>query len=339
MTAGATDQVSIAEQAADMFGLGALAGPPASVAGGVNADTLSIETTSGRYAVKVVPAWRDSRWLAWYQRSIGLELRALDAGIDMPVPVGLLDGQGYLVEIEATAGSRRYMRVHRWVDGERPTLRATDGSTARWIGTTLAKIHLLADPGVRPPPPGQRSPSWRELVDLAAKRGFGFAGDLEQMLGQISDAEDWLAGYPAEPTIYCRTDADQKNVLLSDSGPVLVDWDICVSHDPAGALVYTALAWAGTWDNDPDGDVAHTVIGAYQAASPTPVALHDYAAGAWVGTQLAWLWYYLRHTLNIAPEPYGGPDYEQPAADVVTRRLADLPRHLHMRSDWRRFIR
>ena len=334
----AADLVSIAEQAAEGFGFGALVGAPEAVAGGVNAVTLRVETTSGRYAVKVVPAGRSPGWLEWYERSIELELRALDAAIAMPVPVGRVGGRGYLVEIEASAGSLRHIRAHRWVDGLRPSLTATDTATAGWIGATLGKIHLLAEPGGRPLVPGPRSPSWPELVGLAAERGFDFAADLEQMLGQISDAEDWLAVGSTEGTIYCRTDTDQKNALLTDSGPVLLDWDVCVSHDRAGALMYTALAWAGTWDNDPDSNVVDAVISAYRAASPVPVTLHDHAADGWVGTQLAWLWYYLRHALNIATGPYGGPDYLHPAADVVARRVADLPRHLSIRSNWQQFV-
>lgn len=224
-----------AQAAARAFGRGQATDEPVHVRSG-DTDTWRLGTTTGQYFLK---GYRDSSaghfmagsLRAQLEAAMAFEREAFEAGVDMPEPIQpaeAVNGNGWLTEIEG-----RLFRAYRWVES-RPV--RSDDDISGWLGGTMARIHRL-----RPLPntglPGwwrgaiQPQDAWEESIAAAAGRGKPWAelasDRLPHILERTNRIERLCDGTVTPPPDCVTTHGDFKthNLLMTSTGPLLIDWD------------------------------------------------------------------------------------------------------------------
>ncbi|MEU8225825.1 aminoglycoside phosphotransferase family protein [Kribbella sp. NPDC048915] len=204
-----------------------------------DSDAWRLDTSAGSYFVKgYLPSAGDLGQLA---RAMAFERSALRAGVPMPRPVTPLRPLlGWLTQIEG-----RLFRAHHWV----PAGPAVDVSA--WLAQTMLQVHQL--PPLRP---GALPSWWRGCVRsaevwegwllAAGRRDRGWAALLEQCLPTILAVTSRISAIRESVPDLVTTHGDFKphNVIMSPSGPVLVDWDSVRTDSTALEAARTAYIFA-----------------------------------------------------------------------------------------------
>jgi hypothetical protein len=157
--------------------------------------------------------------------AMAFERRALDAGIDMGEPISPLNPLlGWVTSL-----NDRLFRVYRWVDHRE--LRPTD-DIAEWLGRTMAQIHQLEPLSWVGLPDWWRAAvrsrvTWEEWFDEARRRTKYWAGLASERLPQILELSARIEAVRevASDNVMTHGDFKTHNVLKTDTGQVLVDWD------------------------------------------------------------------------------------------------------------------
>jgi len=131
-----------------------------------------LTTDSNRFAVKeVLNPWGDAGWRDWLDVAWRFELRAYDAGVEMPEPIPNPVDSGCLAWIDGPDGNLLAVRLHRWVDGKPHGPGPADRGVAEWAGRVLATLHELDPRPVEvaglPSRDRETVERWPELVRLA----------------------------------------------------------------------------------------------------------------------------------------------------------------------------
>jgi Ser/Thr protein kinase RdoA (MazF antagonist) len=185
-----------------------------------DADTWRLDTSTGSYFVKGYFSIDMIDELAGAMR---FERRARAAGIDMPEPVMPIDPlRDWLTRIDD-----RLFRVYRWIEH-----RPYDADVSTWLGRTMACVHRLQPVGAVGLPdwwrPAIQSPeTWEGWFAHARDRDVPWAGLCADSLPYILAATERITElFDIAPDIV-TTHGDFKphNIVMSDAGPVLVDWD------------------------------------------------------------------------------------------------------------------
>ncbi|WP_329005316.1 aminoglycoside phosphotransferase family protein [Kribbella sp. NBC_00709] len=177
---------------------------------------------------------------------MAFERRACEAGVVMPEPVPPTDPLvGWVTNIED-----RLFRVYRWIEHE-----ADPGGqdVSAWLGRTMARVHQLQPLGAIGLPDW-----WRPAIQAPATWEGWFAKARDQgrswgpgCLPHILAATERMAEIcdTAPDIVTTHGDFKTHNLVLSASGPVLVDWD-SVRTDTA-ALEAARVAYI-LGDGDPE---------------------------------------------------------------------------------------
>ncbi|GAA1561557.1 aminoglycoside phosphotransferase family protein [Kribbella lupini] len=199
-------------------------------------DAWRLETTTGRYFVKGYFPTTGGQFNGEHlvdQLAVAMEFerRALEAGVDVPGPVMPVDPVlGWVARIGG-----RLFRVHRWVgDGTAP-----DGDISVWLGRTMVQVHRLQPLGQVGLPGWWRqavqSPAtWESWFAQAREREASWAGLYGDSLPHILAITERIATLcdVAPDVVTTHGDFKPHNLVVSASGPVLVDWD-SVRNDSA----------------------------------------------------------------------------------------------------------
>ncbi|MCU7726263.1 aminoglycoside phosphotransferase family protein [Actinoplanes sp. KI2] len=204
------------ELVAAAFDAGRPVAPMTRVDGGVSHAVFQLRTTAGRYAAKRLNVVEEPWWWDEHRAAARVEQAAAAAGVSMPVrlapPVAALDLDGV----------RHHWQLHRWCDGRHPT--GPDDAVADWTGSTLATLHRRRG-GDRPAPPRAPYPldAWHEWL---AGHDTDFTREVRRHLPTVAASLEQL-GRPGPPLTPVASHRDIKpdNVLLTATGPVLLDWD------------------------------------------------------------------------------------------------------------------
>ncbi len=136
-------------------------------------------------------------------------------------------------------GEPTLVRVATWIEGTlwHPTLAGPEA--ADWLGSTLAILECLPDP---PTPPTQswlgswltQSPSeddWQSLVQRGHREQATWAPTLARQIAALVQLGQ-LVGPANDSSTVTHTDLQPANVLVTDDGYALLDWDDvgAVSH-------------------------------------------------------------------------------------------------------------
>ena len=328
-----------ADAICEVLGLGESCGPAEPVAGGSSADRWRVRTGSGHWMVKTMPAPA-----AWQLREMvvsgRLERAAYQAGVPMPMPAESAGpAVGYWARVGQDGG---YARASAWVDG-RPPAGPADVPLARWLGRTLASIERLAlpgDPAAEAAYPVHPVPAWRGWLDEAAAAGVVSRRQAPGVLAAVTDAtalmREGLAGGPAFRLAH--RDASRANIVITASGPVLIDFGYAGPEVPWWECVHHGfdLASPVLGEQPPQAELVQAVLAAHaEAGGITGPARPDAFAGlirAVLGSLAYHVW------LAVGHRPASGPRRAASAASAQLQ-AARLPEIMDSLGAWCRLIR
>jgi Ser/Thr protein kinase RdoA (MazF antagonist) len=275
------------------------------VAGGWSNRVLRLTTTDGSWAVKELRnAWGEPRWRDWLDEGVRLESAAIAAGVAAPAPLLALSGD-VVVEVALADGSGRApVRVHPWVPADVVAREPVDGALAAWVGRTLAAVHRLALRPLRPDLYQGRvglttAEVWPALVARSTAAAAPWAGLLADAEPLARRASALLVPWDLDDAVLTHGDVDQKNLLVSADGPLLVDWDVVLPAVPSHDLAHAALTMA-SWRSPA---VARAVLDGYAGRAGAAPGLRPADLGPALASRLGWIRFSVDRALDAGP-PY-----------------------------------
>ncbi len=243
------------------FGLGTQAGAPRPVSGGLSHSVWRLETDSGTYAVKLLRnIWGTADFLPRLERAARFEYDVWRTGVPMPRPV-LHQRTGRAVQ---PLSRDTWVRVHDWVDATPVRDGTVPLEVAAQVGSAMAAIHRAGTSAADP----QSALPWHDSGALWIELADRFP-PLQEALPAVAAAETFLrrAGKPAGLPVMTHGDIDQKNLLVTGEGAVvIVDWDVCATMPAESELIRAALDLAG-WQYGPvDERVLRAALESYRTA-------------------------------------------------------------------------
>ncbi|WP_371406784.1 aminoglycoside phosphotransferase family protein [Kribbella sp. NBC_00662] len=211
-----------AEEVVVAFGLGEADGGLVHFRRG-GADVWRLETSRGTYFVKGYFPGSDEQLIDQLAVAMAFEREARTAGVNMPEPVAPIDPVlDWLTRIED-----RLFRVYRWIEH-----RTDDRDVSTWLGRTMADIHQLQPLGPIGLPEWWRaaiqSPqTWKDWFANARGRDMPWADLCTPGLPHILAATERITELldVAPDIVTTHGDFKTHNIVMSPTGPVLVDWD------------------------------------------------------------------------------------------------------------------
>lgn len=327
-TAGREDIALDAEGVIAAFGL---AGPVtgwAQVGGAWSNRVYRLEAGAGVFAVKeMVNPWGIEWWEQQLAESWSFELLAIGARVAAPPPVRNPATGGCLARVSDKSGTPVPVRVHRWVPGRPFTPEVVDTETARWVGNALAILHGLGvkarDRDLFPVPNVYTAIAWPELAEAAGKNGVEWAPLMKDASAAVASMADLVLsdGHRPAEEVMSHGDIDQKNLIATERGPVLCDWDVALPVVPRRELADVALSM-GCWQ---DFGVAREVVRAYRASGgdDTDVTALDLGVPLMVG--LDWVAFHVDRALGRRP---ASPVQVATAHELLPELLTAIPHGL-----------
>lgn len=288
----------------------------------------SVGTTHGRYAIKeLLNPWGDPFWREWLEAAIAFERKAIEAGVHSPAPVLAPDGAA-LVTVDG-----RPFRAHQWIaNATHCPDRPVPAQVAESIARDLATMHeLRVTPSrndVFPTPTAATCDDWPDLVEDLRRRHSPYADAALSASPSVALIRDWFARRPAggEDCVMSHGDVDQKNLLLTDDAPRLVDWDVAAPWVPAEEAIRTALSLA-SWCRP---SVARAFLAGYASAGGVAVEPGSTLLAHDLRISLDWLARCLRIASGIIPAP---PQRLVEAREQAAAGLIALPKHVAIARD------
>ena len=272
-----------------------------------------------------LPHFRDR-----FERAMEFERLAVRAGIDTPAPVTPAQPVfGTVARIHGHGLFRAFPYLQH-----RPL--ADDDDIAEWLGTTLAHIHRLHQLDRRPEPHwsyAQRPPvpqaQWLSWLENGERTGMSWAralrNHLEFVLDQASRVVETFNTSP--PYVVSHNDVGPGNILMTDDGPVLIDWDDAGPESAPLEAAYVFLTIARRGRDKPDPESIRQAHAAYVAAGGKPLVAREGTLDRVIGQHLA--------TITTPLRGYfaGGHSEEQ-----IRARIEGLPAVVAKVRAWERIL-
>lgn len=256
------------DQLADLLGLGSPTGTVTNLKPDDVNPVFAIDTDRGPWVVKTArPAgpW----WFEQVRRAASLENAALAAGISMPAPAPQV--QGERVGMWSATGDGTYARALVRISGSHPPPHALAPEVSSWVGATLAGIEAAAPPvagaweetGYRTYPVAQ----WADWLDEACALEVlspAQCADAAKLVADLGERiEAGILNCPGLKVLH--RDVSRFNILLTDAGPQLLDFDSAGPQVPWWEAVghFFALASADLGRVEPDRDSVEASLTGY----------------------------------------------------------------------------
>jgi Ser/Thr protein kinase RdoA (MazF antagonist) len=187
-----------------------------------------------RYAVKEMRnPWAEPRWQEWLAESWSFEQRAIAAGVAAPQPVPNPADGSCLAWVRRLRQNSQItdapVRVHHWTAGAPAGTGPVHAETARWAGRVLATLHGLRitpqDRSLFPVTSTATADRWSQLTEAVRRSQAPWADAMEGAAPGVALIADLAraAGFRPDQEVMKHGDIDQKNLLLTASGPVLCE--------------------------------------------------------------------------------------------------------------------
>ena len=277
--------------------LGQLTVDPQPVSGGCMHKMYRLDTTGGRYAVKLLNPEVMSRPTAMgnYRRAEALEAVLEQNGLSI-VPALMFGGR----KMQCIEG--RYCYVFPWVEHTALGWREIEPVHCAVMGDLLARMHSLPIPsgeGVPQFDPVQPEAMTIDWAALARKAEIACPEIAPALLEQLPVLEAAQTVYnravEALPPLcsICNADMDCKNVLWKNGQPLVIDLECLETGNPVNDLIQLSLSWAGGAVCRIDYGCLRTFLSAYRQRKELPPV--DWRCVAGLGfSWLDWLHYNLR---------------------------------------------
>jgi Ser/Thr protein kinase RdoA (MazF antagonist) len=261
-----------------------------------------------RYAVKEMRnPWAEPRWQEWLAESWSFEQRAIAAGVAAPQPVPNPADGSCLAWVRRLRQNSQItdapVRVHHWTAGAPAGTGPVHAETARWAGRVLATLHGLRitpqDRSLFPVTSTATADRWPELTQAARHGQAPWIRAMEEAAPAVARIADLAraAGFRPGQEVMTHGDIDQKNLLLTASGPALCDWDLAAPLVPRRELADVAMSLAA-WT---ETAIAREVIRSYRLAGgdDTPIEPADLGQSMMIG--LDWVAFNVERAIGLRP--------------------------------------
>lgn len=305
------------EKIGAQLGLGKLTAPPAVLSGGYMHKMYSLETETGKYAIKLLNPYIMKRDTAMenFRQAERLEAKLESRGLPI-LPALIFEGK----KMQETDG--QYYYLFEFFGGKALQNSEIEIRHCENMGRTLAGIHEI-----------ERR---REKVQIDEIHG-NWADYMEKLPGQ--NHELWelmgenlelvlkceekgnaaLGRLPEEVTI-CHNDMDSKNVLWIGEEFRIIDLECLSWESPYLELYDLALNWAGYEDCAIDPGKLKSLVRAYSGGGGRLPEDWECLYEAELVAKLDWLEFNLKRTLGLE----GGEDDKQLGASMVKWALRHL---------------
>jgi Ser/Thr protein kinase RdoA (MazF antagonist) len=208
------------------------------VARGEQAEVWRLQTTRGRWAVRVPFAPESEHEV---REDAAFQDTARDAGVPSPAVIRTVAG-----DVLADAGSA-WVRVYEWID----VAEADTGLDPAAVGSLVAALHQVEFTGVRGTDPWYTDPigaaEWDRVIAALHAAGAPFAAGLAGFRDELLALEGLIV--PAGSLRTCHRDLWADNLRSTPGGGLcLIDWDNCGAADPSQELAGVLFEF---WQGDP----------------------------------------------------------------------------------------
>lgn len=224
--------------------LGELINRPISISGGLLHRMYSVETTKGRYAVKLLNPSIMIRHTAMQNYINSEKIAQLVFKKTPALPAEKKDG-----DIVQNVNGQFYL-VFNWIDGRSLEQEKIDARHCEIIGRILAAIHqtdfseleIMKDKTDSIP-----LTNWDFYLQKGKEEGAEW---VELLLENLQNLKDWNSSaaaatdYLSSHLVLSHRDLDPKNVLWNHYNPVLIDWESAGFIHPMQDLIETAIYWS-----------------------------------------------------------------------------------------------
>ena len=300
----------------------------APVSGAWSNRVFRLEAGGRTFAVKhLLNTWGTDRWENWLAESWSFELLAIAAGVAAPQPVPNPETGGALAWVNGESGPAVPVRVHHWARGQAYEPHVVDVETARWAGRMLAVLHGLGvkprDRDLFPVPNVDSATAWPELTAEARRTNAAWAPLMTDAAKAVASIAELVlaAGHRPADEVMSHGDIDQKNLIATDRGPVLCDWDVAVPLVPHRELADVAMSMA-CWR---DYGIAREVVRAYRTAGGDDAEVTALNLGQPLMVGIDWIAFNVDRALGRRP---ASTDDVATAHRLLPALLAAIPHEL-----------
>jgi Ser/Thr protein kinase RdoA (MazF antagonist) len=270
------------------------------------------------YAVKEL-FWGADEQAVRTEAALTAQLAA--AGIRLPGSLPARDGR-FLARLPGDLGGG-WLRLYRWVDGV-PIDPAGPDPAGR-VGDLLGRLHARAVPPRGEPDPWYDTvpgaASWDQLADAALVQDAGWGTGLAARTGLLRELGGLVTPAAADAMITCHRDLHPHNVLVDDSGElVLLDWDDVGPACPDRELARLLAEWH-VHDGRADAAAIMRTLAAYLAAGGPGRLRDEHSFGMLIASRLN----FLQSQARVALDPRANPENRNYAASEILDTLARLP--------------
>lgn len=278
--------------------LGILTTPPQRVTGGYMHKMYQLQTTTGKYAVKLLnPAiMKRPDALQNYARAERLERVLQEAGIPI-APALEINGR----KMHCVNG--QYLYVFQWIEGKALPWDGIRREHCAIAGELLAKIHKI-EQAEQSFAGDALSIDWDKYITLADAKCPEIAQELRVHRELLYSAQDqYNAALNSVPpiTCICDGDMDSKNVLWVDGNPVIIDLECLDYGNLFLEMFQLALGWSGGVLCNIDYECLNAFLTAYSREYGELSVNWDGLYGVGFGW-LDWLEYNVKRALGIECE-------------------------------------
>lgn len=253
---------------------------------------LAWRVATGNGPVLIKRFWADDElpWRDQLEPAMEIEALAVGAGIDTPAPI--VPRQPVFGTVAQIAGQGLF-RAFPFLE-HRPLADADD--VADWVGRTTALTHRLRrldrHPapnwwyGQFPPVPAEQWRTW--LAEGEAQRRV-WAPLLRERLNLVLDlANVVVRTFDATPPyVLSHRDIEPWNVIVSDRGPMLIDWDTTGPESAPLEAAYVFTVFARRGRDEPDEQLVRRSHNAYVASGGDPLIAKTGLLDRMIGFELA----------------------------------------------------
>lgn len=261
------------------------------------------------------------------------ERLALERGIQMPRPI---EPHIPMFEYVADVDGLGPVRVFEWVEGR--NLTAAD-EIAEWIGLVLANLHSLqsADSPDKESYGLHEPKDWERWFEEARGEWPEVAASGMRSLALIVDASRFIdeAFDRVDDFVLTHRDVEPWNILIGESGPVLLDWDYAGPDSAWLEASYAAISYGRLDSPFPVQDRVRAVVHSYLKHGG-----RRSCSAPWLLARRAGLTFNrLAFSLWVAVGHRGRDQNERAAsANFAADQLAKLPTLLDTVHEWSELI-
>lgn len=316
------------------WGLGELVKQPMPISGGLMHRMYMVETTGGKYAVKLLNPSIMERETAMQNYINSEKIAHLISKEISALPAEKKEGK----TVQESNG--QYYLVFRWIEGRTLKQEEIKVNHCKQMGGTLAIIHQtdFSDLEIRRGDLiSERVPDWKSYLKGGEEKGAEWTKILNE---HIQKLEKWSmetaesVHYLSCDNVLSHRDLDSKNVMWHLGCPVIIDWESAGFIHPMQDLLETAIYWSNEGTGRLNRDRFFSFINGYKEKKGEIAADWGMVAASGFSGKLNWLEYSLKRSLNI--ECTDAEERKMGTAQVsgTIREIKDFANQIPVLTDW-----